>query len=98
MREEANEAFLLGDTIFDDLITDQEGLHAWFHNVWHTAIVRESGALSKRMCFSARSQSKASVVRFLSVGSGHTRTESVVYRKRLSNCRRVAAAFGDIAK
>jgi hypothetical protein len=33
MRKETDEAFLLGDTILNDLITDQEGLHAWFHDV-----------------------------------------------------------------
>src|SRR6185436_19477125 len=78
---EAHEAFLLGDAVLNDLVADQEGLHAGFRDVRHTAIVRESSALSKRMCFSTRSQLTAPVVAILIVGSGHTRSESVVYRE-----------------
>jgi hypothetical protein len=33
MGEETDEAFLLGDAVLDDLIADQEGLHARLHDV-----------------------------------------------------------------
>jgi hypothetical protein len=31
--EEADEAFLLGDAVLDDLVADQEGLHTRFHDI-----------------------------------------------------------------
>jgi hypothetical protein len=31
--EEADQTFLLGDTVLDDLVADQESLHAWLHDV-----------------------------------------------------------------
>jgi hypothetical protein len=33
VREEADETFLLCDAVLDDLVADQEGLHAGFHDV-----------------------------------------------------------------
>jgi hypothetical protein len=33
MGEEADEAFFLCDAVLNDLVADQEGLYAWFHDV-----------------------------------------------------------------
>jgi hypothetical protein len=64
VREEADEAFFSGDAVLNDLIADQESLHARFHDVRHTVIVRKYCRLSKRMNFSARDQGGTSY-RFL---------------------------------
>jgi hypothetical protein len=33
MGEKADEAFLLGDAVLNDLVADQEGLHTWLYDI-----------------------------------------------------------------
>jgi hypothetical protein len=47
MREEPDEALLLGDAVFNDLVADQKGLNAWLNDIGHDSILRRISLLSK---------------------------------------------------
>ena len=47
MGEEPDETFLFGDAVFNDLVTDQEGLNARLNNIGHGNILRWFLLLSK---------------------------------------------------
>jgi hypothetical protein len=40
MGEETDQAFFLGDTVFNDLVTDQKRLNAWLDDIRHENILR----------------------------------------------------------
>ena len=53
MGKDADQALFLGQAIFDDLITNQEGLYAGFDDVCHRSILFKPMPLAKGSCVSA---------------------------------------------
>src|SRR5262245_16351249 len=76
--EEPNEALLLGDTVFNHLVADQEGLNAWLNDIGHADILRWIFLLSKGFrIFAGYGTKEGSVSRLDgSQSSSHAGTEN----------------------
>ena len=50
MSEQTDQAFLLGQAVFDHLIANEKGLDARLYDIYHGSIVRHFDGLSKGLC------------------------------------------------
>jgi len=91
--KEADEALLLGDAVFNDLVADQEGLNARLNNIGHVDILRWIFLLSKGFrIFGGYGTKERSVSRFdgslrIFFSGGGVEGEGTVLDLSKSGCR-----------